>query len=396
VGTLHMGVVEISSKDDKAICEECHEEGWRLPGHLWTRKDDLEICSDMKMLFTSGDFIDHIVRDGGGVPFIEYAFKGMRGLNEGAGEGAYEDKFGVGTLKADPPPGTHAQLVQQAKDWVKAQGGSFVGDSDCGCVLDRVEVRFHSDMTIVTPRVTSTITGDGSIDLKLGPEASAPTWDVALGVRGDTMTVAWSGMSISQPPGCDGKVMIKSSPAKQFKLWLGMSYLPDLKLSLQIIPGADLHQVVYRCLAPNGTWIEIQKNDPISVFAGAWNALHGKSAEAVALKATAAMDFNKVKAMDPKKLQAMADAMKNNPDPAAAAAQMKAFLNQVLPGASQLAAEAKNNFTFVIPDNSGCTIGTGTAFLARCDFDRTITVPAGAGPSQTITEKTTITIGRPK
>jgi hypothetical protein len=251
-------------------------------------------------------------------------------------------------------------------------------------------------MTIVTPRVTSTITGDGSIDLKLGPEASAPTWDVALGVRGDTMTVAWSGMSISQPPGCDGKVMIKSSPAKQFKLWLGMSYLPDLKLSLQIIPGADLHQVVYRCLAPNGTWIEIQKNDPISVFAGAWNALHGKSAEAVALKATAAMDFNKVKAMDPKKLQAMADAMKNNPDPAAAAAQMKAFLNQVLPGASQLAAEAKNNFTFVIPDNSGCTIGTGTAFLARCDFDRTITVPAGAGPSQTITEKTTITIGRPK
>jgi hypothetical protein len=98
--------------------------------------------------------------------------------------------------------------------------------------------------------------------------------------------------------------------------------------------------------------------------------------------------------MGPKKLQAMADAMKNNPDPAAAAAQMTAFLNQVLPGASQLAAEAKNNFSFAIPNNSGCTIGTGTAFLARCDFDRTITVPAGAGPSQTITEKTTITIGR--
>jgi hypothetical protein len=394
VGTLHMGVVEISSKDDKAICEECHEEGWRLPGHLWTQKDDLEICSDMKTLFSSGQFIDHIVRDGGGVPFIEYAFKGMRGLNEGAGEGAYEDKFGAGTLKADPPPGTHAQLVQQAKDWVKAQGGSFVGDSDCGCVLDRVEVRFHSAVTIVTPRVTSTITGDGTIDLKLGPEAR-PTWDVAVGARGDAMTVAWSGMSISQPPGCDGKVMIKSSPASQFKLWLGMSYSPDLKLSLQIIPGADLHQVVYRCLAPNGTWIELQKNDPISLFAGAWNALHGKSAEAVALKATAAMDFNKLKTMDPKQLQAMADAMKNNPDPAAAAAQMKAFLNQTLPGASQLAAEAKNNFTFAIPDNSGCTIGTGTAFLARCDFDRTITVPAGAGPSQTITEKTTITIGKP-
>ena len=260
---------------------------------------------------------------------------------------------------------------------------------------DKVEVLFHSSVTIVTPRVTSTITGDGSLVVKLGPESSAPEWGVAMGARGDTMTVAWSGMSISQPTGCDGKVVIKSSPATQFKIWFGMSYLPDLKLSLQVIPGADIHQVVNRCLLPNGKVIESTMNDPISIFSGAWNELHGQSAKAVVLKATAAIDIRKIAAMDPKALQAMADAMKSNPDPAAAAAQMTALINTMMPGASQLAAEAKNNFTFAIPDNSGCILGTGTAFLARCDFDRTIKVPAGAGPPQTITEKTTITIGRP-
>jgi hypothetical protein len=91
----------------------------------------------------------------------------------------------------------------------------------------------------------------------------------------------------------------------------------------------------------------------------------------------------------------MTDAMKNNPDPAAAAAQMKALLNQILPGASQLAAEASNNYKLAIPDNKWCTVGTGAAFLARCDINQTITAAPGMGSVQTITEKTTITIGRP-
>jgi hypothetical protein len=387
----------MDSTDDNRTCEECHVADWGQPGAPDWTGTDLRLCRGLHAEFP-GDaarFIDHIVRDRGDPPgFIKLGFEGERGLLDG-GKTIYENETGH-KLVAAKPPGTHSQFLQLARDWVAAQGGQFVGDRDCGCVVDKVEVLFHSSLTIVTPRVTSTITGDGSIVLKLGPESSAPTWDVAMGARGDTMTVAWSGMSISQPSGCDGKVIIKSSPPKQFKIWLGMSYSPDLKLSLQILPDADLHQVVNRCLLPNGTWIELQKNDPISLFAGAWNALHGKSAEAVALKATAAMDINKMKSMDPKALQAMADAMKNNPDPAAAAAQMTALINKMIPGASQLVAEAKNNYTFAIPNNAGCSLGTGAAFLARCDFDRTITVPAGAGPSQTITEKTTITIGRPK
>src|SRR5687767_1126678 len=112
-------------------------------------------------------------------------------------------------------------------------------------------------------------------------------------------------------------------------------------------------------------------NDPIPLFGGAWMALHGQSAEAVALKTTAAMDVNKMLAMDPKALQAMTDAMKNSSSPA-----------------------ARDNYKLAIPGTAGCTTGTGAAFLARCDISQKITV---RGSGQTITEQTTITMrnGRP-
>lgn len=389
----HVGIVDMDSTDNNRTCEECHVAEWGSPGAPDWSGSDVRLCQGLHRRF-QGDapkFLGHILNDNGDPPgFVDLGFKGERGLIDG-GKTIYESETGR-RLVAAKPPGTHAQFMQLARDWVAAQGGQFVGDAACGCVVDSVEIRFHSAVTIVTPRVTSTVTGDGRLVVKLGPESSAPAWDVAMGARGDTLRINWSGVSISQPAGCDGKVVIKSSPATQFKIWFGMSSSPDLKLSLQVIPGTDLHQVVNRCLLPNGTWIELQKNDPISLFAGAWNALHGKSAEAVMLKATAAMDVTKI---DPKALEAMAEAMKTNPNPAAAAAQMTALINQMMPGASQLAAEARNNYTFAIPDRSGCSLGTGTAFLARCDFDRTITVPAGAGPPQTITEKTTITFGQP-
>ena len=106
--------------------------------------------------------------------------------------------------------------------------------------------------------------------------------------------------------------------------------------------------------------------------------------------------------MDPAKLKAMAEAMKRLP-PAEAAKQMKQLMNQMVPGASQMVAAAKNNFKFAIPDGKGCTVGTGRPFLAQCDISRTVTVAAprtmavagGQAAAQTITEKTTITIGKP-
>lgn len=102
-----------------------------------------------------------------------------------------------------------------------------------------------------------------------------------------------------------------------------------------------------------------------------------------------------MEALDPKKLEAMADAMKNNPDPAAAA-KMTALLNRIVPGASQLAAEAKSNYKLVIPDRKWCTVGTGPGLLVRRDINQSITAAPGMGAVQTITEKTTITIGRPR
>ena len=413
VGTLHMGVVEISSKDDKAICEECHEEGWRLPGHLWTRKDDLEICSDMKMLFTSGDFIDHIVRDGGGVPFIEYAFKGMRGLNEGAGEGAYEDKFGVGTLKADPPPGTHAQLVQQAKDWVKAQGGSFVGDNDCGCMLDKMEVHFRSTLHIANNgpgKETGDITGEGRVVLRLRPDVSEPDWESTTGPNDTHATITWTGVGVTRGNGC--LINILASPPTEFSFWLGVSVKPDLRFSLQVVPGLDMHGSFMRCPRPRplSGWIDGPKDDKTPhIFSAAWASLHGApdalpmaglSIPKPGAKPTApasALDMSKLMSMDPKALEAMAEKMKANQTPAGMA-DLGKLMNQVLPGADKMAAEASRNFKFAIPatDANGCKLETGTAFLARCEISRTITVPDNKGSTQTITEKTTITIGRPK
>ena len=399
----HVGVVDIAATAPFNTCENCHIlKGWRTPARdgpikaLWVAKTDLEICSLMKEDFlTAANFMDHIIRDGGGTRFIAAAFVGERGL-DAAGQAIYEGETGK-TFRAEPPPVLRAQFIQQAQDWATAatQGGQFVGDEDCGCVADKLDVHFRSSLTIVTPRVTSTITGEGSTVLKLVKGFSDPNWSVSTGAQAQIDTIIWSGMSVSKPAGCDGKVIIKASPATKFRFWLGMSTAPDLKFALQIIPDADLHQVAYRCLLPNGTTLDLPKNDPISLFSGAWNELHGQSAKAVAMKATAAMDISKIAALDPKKLQALTDAMKNNPDPAAAAAQLTVLLNQIVPGASALAAEARSNFTFAIPNQSGCSLGTGTGFLARCDFDRTIKVPAGAEPAHTITEKTTITIGRP-
>jgi hypothetical protein len=377
---------------EKGACQECHDllPGWRLafPPMFWVKKSDEELCMQVReMNPDAAKYVGHIRDDNGGVAFTDAAFKGIRALNEGA-QSNYESESGI-TITQQSPPGTLQLMTQQAQDYVDAMGGSLVGSSECGCKLQPVELRFHSTMTIVNHAlaITSTITGDGRVVLKLGPEPSAPTWDVATGLRGDSAKIAWSGVSISQPTGCPGQVIVQSSPATNFKFWLGLSYSPDLKLSLEIIPGVDLHTVLNRCHLPNGTWINSPVNDPIPIFGGAWFAFHGQPAGA----AVPAFDPTKLQAMDPKVLAAAAQAMKNNPDPAAAAAQMKQLINQMMPGASQMAAAARNNFRLGIPDTKGCKAGTGTAFLAECDFNQTVKTP-----SQTITEATTITISRPR
>jgi hypothetical protein len=386
----HMGVVDMDSTDTPATCEQCHEPGWRLAGHTWTDKKDEQICSSMKQQFSSAQFLAHIDHDEGQPPFIEMAYRGLRGLND-AGQTVYEADIKP-KLLPDPPPGDHPTLNGLAQAWVDAQGGRFFDPDDCGCVAGKeLDIHFRSTVTIADARVTSTITGEGSVILEVNPDPSFPEWDAASGLRGDSARITWSAVTISQPAGCDGQVVVQSSPPTQFTFWLGLSFDPELKLSLEILPGVDLHTVLNRCRIPNGTLMNSPLNDPIPLFGGAWMALHGQSAEAVALKTTAAMDVNKMLAMDPKALQAMTDAMKNSSSPAAAAAQMTALINQMMPGASQVAAAARDNYKLAIPGTAGCTTGTGAAFLARCDISQKITV---RGLGQTITEQTTITIAR--
>lgn len=403
----HAGIVDIEAKDGEQVCEECHMDRWANGQDApdWTDKSDMDICRGMHVVFSNDggggapSFIDHIKRDGGNTPFIEAAFRGMRGLTEG-GQTIYENETGQ-PIKAAPPPGSHGQLLQQANDWVSAQGGKFVGDKDCGCVVDRLDVKVRSTMTITTTDETSTITGVGNALIKLGPELSAPQWDVATGVHGVNGDMNWSNVSIKMSNGC--VIDIVSSPTTKSKFWVGMSVVPDVKISLELVPEPDIHNMRKRCPNPvTGRLVgSLSADNKLpGIFMGAWTALHGGATTSVAA-ATATFDVNRMKSMDPKALQAMAEAMKSQP-PEQAAAQLKALMNQMVPGASKMAAAVKNNYRFAIPGN-GCKLTPNTEFIARCDFDRTVTVAdprmmtaagGGAASNQTITEKTTITFGK--
>jgi hypothetical protein len=131
----HAGVVDMDSTDHPGTCEECHITAWgrALDAPNWADKSDMDLCRGMHIVFDKDapGFLDHILRDGGRTPFIATAFLGKRGLIDG-GITIYETELGR-KLVAEPPPGTHGQFVGQARAWVTAQGGKFVGDKDCGC-----------------------------------------------------------------------------------------------------------------------------------------------------------------------------------------------------------------------------------------------------------------------
>jgi hypothetical protein len=391
--TDHMGAAELDSTDTIATCENCHMDGWHV-GPDWTAQTDVALCSNMKLRFSSAQFIDHLITDGGH-GFIKAAFVGGRGLNPPDPD-----------VTKQPPPATHNQLIQQARDWVAAQGGRFVGDNDCGCVLDKLEVLFHSTLTIVNhgpAKQTSTITGDGSIILKLGQDPSEPDWDATVGPENVTGKVTWSGVSVTGPGGC--QYIIQSSPASEFEFWLGVSYQPELKLSLVVLPGLDMHATRVRCPISGGGWTSNDTQTP-HIFAAAWMMLHSTLGSTGGLQISTkpgatptppagAIDMNKLMAMDPAKLEAMRETMQKNPN--ASMAQLGTLMNGLVPNAGPLLAAAQNNFKFAIPDNKWCKLETGTAFLARCEISQTLSnVSDNKGATQTITEKTTITLGRPK
>lgn len=167
-----------------------------------------------------------------------------------------------------------------------------------------------------------------------------------------------------------------------------------------------MHGMKLRCRHPvTGAWIDVPKADSMpQIFQAAWIALHGgPGAKPLAgLSNTPgtrptqpmALDLAKLQALNPKDLQAMAEAMKANPTPASMA-EIGKLMRQVVPNADAMVEAARTNLMFAIPEAPRCSLTPGTAYIARCDIDQTVTVPDNKGSTQTITEKTTITIGRP-
>jgi hypothetical protein len=147
-----------STQDEVATivqCAQCHGAFpgiWRIPPSklFFVGKDAFTLCKDERDFFgNSGAFINHIEHDvNSDNPLIQEAFTGRMGLN--ALGRSLIDKFArevIDRAKGDsqdalwrsltkypaPPALSHQDLIQMAHDWVDAQGGKFVGGSECGC-----------------------------------------------------------------------------------------------------------------------------------------------------------------------------------------------------------------------------------------------------------------------
>ena len=386
----HMGVVRLSAADGPKACAECHMDGWiTAPSAAWSRSNDFAICREMKRRFTSAEFIDHIIRDGGGPQFIEAGFKGMRGLTDG-GQSIVEDE--LGTIVPAPPPGTHAQLVQQARDWVKAQGGSFAGDADCGCSLDQLSVSFFSIISVQQNGVTrgsSQVKASLNAVVYLGPDPGEPAYAATTGPEelGDA-TMRYPAAEVTRE---NCVVTIQSNPETDAAIWVGIVLKPEVKVSLQLAPATDLHPSQTRCKDPRtGRVVTVEPEDQYpGLFSAAWSALYGKGVGA-STPADTASPMNPMN-MDMTRLQAMAEKMKSASPNAATGAQMAEMMKMVVPNGQAMMEAARSNFMLTMP-NEWCK--PDGEYLMRCTINRTVTVPSPLGGTQTISENTTIKIGR--
>ncbi|HUH12528.1 MAG TPA: hypothetical protein VMK65_05440 [Longimicrobiales bacterium] len=136
-----------------AQCEECHGglPGWRVPHPVnhFVEKSDARICGDLKSALGSpARFLEHMEHDDGDVKFIAESFRGTRGLNE-RGRENFEAEAGR-PYRPEPPPISHATLLEQARAWTDQFDGGWPSDMSflCGCVPLRYELRFDSEVTM--------------------------------------------------------------------------------------------------------------------------------------------------------------------------------------------------------------------------------------------------------
>ena len=149
-------------------CQGCHGglKGWQIPSAdlSFVGKDAVTLCKQMKF-GDAENFIDHITRDRGKTPFIETGFEGMRGLNQD-GIDFYEalnDKKPV----PEPPPLSHATLIDQAKAWVDALGGEFKGNEACGCEPQHYALQVDESLVGLFQGQGAKIDWDGSTTVQI-------------------------------------------------------------------------------------------------------------------------------------------------------------------------------------------------------------------------------------
>ena len=183
-------------------CASCHDafQGWRTPPSdmFFTGKDSEALCKLMKRNFGLAKyFMNHMIMDGGGDPFIEEGFKGTRGMSD---------------TTPEPPPGwTRSKMINLARDWVDAMGGEYQGGEDCGCKPahyairmnastenSQGPVRYNSAMQPVeVPLIfqdDGTFSGEGLA--QFGGAATVSTMVLCQGVYANSLKIGVSGQAI--------------------------------------------------------------------------------------------------------------------------------------------------------------------------------------------------------
>ena len=153
----HKGVDQLDPEIDRMAnreayeeqCQTCHDElpGWNTPGEpvFFIGKDDEELCKQMKRFENTGaKLVEHLDNDHHGIQFIAAGFAGDRALGE---QGMVDH-----SVVRERPPGTQAQLVQQAQKWVDMLGDGYQASPECGCVIPKVKLKIRHTEEFVVPR----------------------------------------------------------------------------------------------------------------------------------------------------------------------------------------------------------------------------------------------------
>jgi hypothetical protein len=280
------------------------------------------------------------------------------------------------------------------------------------------KVTLVSKMTIEdtqNPGVTSTISGKGSITFGLAPDNAGSGYDFTSGERDLTAPFYWNrGSALITRPECI--VTTVELPYTPFDFWLGVTNSPVLKVGVRISPDdQDLHNIATRCKDPMGKWIDLPPMKE-AIFAPAWIRMHGEGKLAVPQTADQkaltkytnelgkgknpappklssptgdGLDMQKLMALDPQKLQAMAE----NLDPSKPADRQKLtdLMKGIVPDADKQLAAARDNFMFFAPGDCA-PVNAGKIICTLPGAPRTMPDRLGYGTIKKITESTTITI----